>query len=349
MDMVRFIMDMSVTGDKVVGDKKAKNMDEFSAIEKYFAPLTMGQEAAADLQDDGAVLCVPEGHEFVVTSDTLNEGVHFMIGEAPDMIACKALRVNLSDLASMGATPLCYQLNIAFSSTPDDMWLEAFSRRLLEENKHFDIFCSGGDTTSIKSDNLSISITAIGVVPKGEAVRRGGAQDGDVLILTGMIGDAALGLKCLLEKGEGNVFSYNEAITRYRIPEPRVGIENILHEYVNAAIDVSDGVIADSIHIGRASGLGVQIDLDKFVYSNSVQNALEKRHFSVEEAVCGGDDYELILAVSKENQENLMLALKKNNLKPQVIGSLINNGLKNTILSNKPYRIDDLARGWRHF
>ena len=131
-------------------------MDEFAAIEKYFAPLTMGREEAAGLQDDAAVLAVPEGCELVVTSDTLNEGVHFIEGEAPDVIARKALRVNLSDLAAMGAKPLCYQLNIAFPKPPEGAWLKAFSGALLEENRLYDVFCSGGDTTGIKSEGLSI-------------------------------------------------------------------------------------------------------------------------------------------------------------------------------------------------
>lgn len=321
-------------------------MDEFSTIEKYFVPLTMGHVSAAGLQDDGAVLSLPDGCELVVTSDTLNEGVHFMIGEAPDVIARKSLRVNFSDLASMGATPLCYQLNIAFPTAPKEAWLAAFSDALLAENEHYGVFCSGGDTTSIKSDYMSISITAMGYVPRGKAVRRGGAKDGDVIVLTGAVGDAALGLKALLQ---GTDSAYKLAIMRYLLPEPRVGIEEILQEYVNAAADISDGLIADSEHIAQASGLGMEIDLDALKFSEAVQMAIKKGDFSLEKAVCGGDDYELVLAVSKEKVYHLLAELEKSNLNPLVIGKFLDNGLKTTIISNGECRIDGLSKGWKHF
>ena len=320
-------------------------MDEFAAIEKYFAPLTMGREEAAGLQDDAAVLAVPEGCELVVTSDTLNEGVHFVEGEAPDVIARKALRVNLSDLAAMGAKPLCYQLNIAFPKPPEGAWLKAFSGALLEENRLYDVFCSGGDTTGIKSEGLSISVTAFGVVPKGKAVRRGGAKDGDFIVLTGPVGDAALGLKQVLA-GKND---YEEAVERYRVPPPRVGIEDVLCSYVNAAADISDGLIADCLHIAHASGLGADIDLEALVFSNSVQSAIENKEITAEEAASGGDDYELILAVSGKNLKILISELKKNKLNPLVIGRFAENGLKNSAKSNESLRIDDLSVGWKHF
>jgi thiamine-monophosphate kinase len=321
-------------------------MDEFSVIEKYFEPLTMGHVSAAGLQDDGAVLGIPEGCELVVTSDTLNEGVHFMIGEAPEIIACKALRVNLSDLASMGAKPHCYQLNIAFPVAPKEDWLKEFSDTLLEENKRFGVFCSGGDTTSIISDYLSISITALGFVPRGKAVRRGGAKDGDAIILTGVVGDAALGLKLLLERTDS---AYKLAITRYILPEPRVGIEGILQEYVNAAADISDGLIADCQHIAHASGLGMEIDLDALKFSKDVQMAIKNGDFTVEKAVCGGDDYELVMAVSKGEVHNLLAELEKSNLNPLVIGKFLDNGLKTCLIGNERYRIERESKGWKHF
>ncbi len=325
-------------------------MDEFSVIEKYFVPLTMGSSGAAGLQDDGAVLSVPDGYELAVTSDTLNEGVHFMIGEAPDVIARKALRVNLSDLASMGAKPLSYQLNIAFPNPPKEAWLAAFSDALLEENEQYGVYCSGGDTTSIKSDYLSISITAFGEVPSGRAIRRGGAKDGDTIVLTGVVGDAALGLKLLLEdldkRGDS---AYKSAIKRCRVPESRVGIEDITQKYVNAAADISDGLIADCLHIAHASGLGMEIDLDALKFSKAVQIAIKNGDFTVEEAVSGGDDYELVMAVSEGKTYDLLNELEKSNLKPLVIGKFVDNGLKTRLIGNDEYRISVLSNGWKHF
>ncbi len=336
-----------VTGLYIMaGGDKGAHMDEFSVIEKYFAPLTMGQSGAAGLKDDGAVIAIPEGFELVVTSDTLNEGVHFMIGEAPAMIARKALRVNLSDLASMGAKPLCYQLNIAFPDMAEEAWLEAFCGALLEENEMFGIYCSGGDTTSIKSDYLSLSITAFGLVPCGKAVRRGGAKAGDLLVLTGAVGDAALGLKLLLE---GIDSANNLAIMRYRLPDPRVGIERILQKYVNAAADVSDGMIADSMHIARASGLGLEIDLDKLVFSKDVEKAIENGDFSREKAATGGDDYELVLAISEGKLGEVLTEMRNNNLNPLVIGKFTDNGLSFSVIEDGKYRKAGKGVGWKHF
>ena len=324
-------------------------MDEFSVIKKYFAPLTMGRSGTEGLQDDGAVLSIPGGYELAVTSDSLNEGVHFMIGETPDVVARKALRVNLSDLASMGAKPLCYQLNIAFPNPPEETWLKAFSGALLDENKRYGIYCSGGDTTSIKSDYISISVTAFGYVPRGKAVRRSGAKKGDAIVITGPIGDAALGLKMLLAGEEGGDPAYKSAIKRSSLPEPRVGIEGILHKYANGATDISDGLVADCLHIARASGLGIEIDMKALKFSEAVQTAIRNGDFSLEEAVCGGDDYELVIAVSEGKTYRLLDELEKSNLKPLVIGKFADNGLKTDLIGNEEYLIDDLFKGWKHF
>lgn len=324
-------------------------MNEFSIIEKYFSPLTMGVPGASNLRNDGAVISFPKSSDLVVTSDTLNEGVHFMIGEDPEMIARKALRVNLSDLASMGATPVCYQLNIAFPEAPKQDWLARFSGALYEDNTHYDIYCSGGDTTGIKSDYLSISITAMGGVPKGKVIRRSDAQDGDALVLSGLVGDSVLGLKLLLEGEDPDTSEYKEAIMRYRMPEPRVGIDDILRRYVNAAADISDGLIADSSHIAKASGLGLRIDLTALVFSEAVEKAVQNSRIKPEEVACGGDDYELILAVPTANLDALLSELRKRQLNPIVIGEYVDKALGIEIIGNGKYRIDDLMQGWQHF
>ena len=192
-------------------------MNEFEMIERYCVPLTRGHAGTDALRDDAAVLGIPSDRELIVTSDTLNEGVHFPEGEDPAFIAHKSLRVNLSDLAAMGADPLSYSLNVAFPEKPAESWLSTFSKALQEDNTRFDIFCAGGDTTSIKGGYLSISVTAFGTVPKGTAVRRSGAKAGDVLLVTGPVGDAVLGLKAL--RG-GLETAYPCAVERYRMPQP---------------------------------------------------------------------------------------------------------------------------------
>lgn len=323
-------------------------MDEFEIIERYFRPLTNGYGGCADLCDDAAVLDIPDGYEVVVTSDTLNEGVHFMRGEAPENIACKALRVNLSDLASMGARPFSYQLNIAFPDKPiDEDWISAFTGALAKDNAKFHVFCSGGDTTRIHADCLSISITAIGVVPKGQAVRRNGAKDGDVIIMTGPVGDAALGLKALQEGLDPKL--YSNAITRHRVPVPRVGIEEVVRQYAHAAADISDGLLADCMNIARASGLGVEIDMQKFEFSKDVQYGLENNAISYEEILCGGDDYELILAVKESSVNVLLEELQENKLNQLVIGRFTDSKVGFRVLNSGSHRIDFKSLGWKHF
>ena len=131
-------------------------MNEFEMVQQYFRPLTMEREEAGALVDDAAVFSIPEGMDLVVSSDTLNSGTHFLKKEAPENIAHKCLRVNLSDMAAMGATPLAYQMNLAFNNHPDEAWVKAFSQALLEDNKRFDVFCSGGDTT-VSEGSLLVS------------------------------------------------------------------------------------------------------------------------------------------------------------------------------------------------
>lgn len=322
-------------------------MNEFEMIERYFLPLTRGHAGAGGLRDDAAVLGIPDGHELVVTSDTLNENVHFLAGELPSNVARKALRVNLSDLAAMGATPLCYQLNIAFPKKPDEAWLAAFSKALEEDNEAYGVFCSGGDTTSIKGEYLSISMTAMGIVPKGKAVRRSGAQNGDYIVLTGAVGDAYLGLKTLQEGLD--VRAYGGAVSRYQIPCPRMNIEGIVRQYAHAAADISDGLLADCMHIANASGMGAEIDLQKMVFSEDVQCALDDGIIMLEDVLKGGDDYELILAVSPENAPLMIRELKKNDLNPMIIGFFRSQTLSLSILNTRTLRIDGKNLGWKHF
>lgn len=264
-------------------------MNEFSMIAEYFAPLAPG-----GLKDDAAVLKIPPGQELVVTSDTLNAGTHFMAGAAPGDIAHKALRVNLSDLAAMGASPLSYQLNIAFQEKPSTEWLAAFTGALAADQKEFNIFCSGGDTTLIKG-SLSISITALGLVPAGKAVTRGGAKPGDRVVLTGPMGEALIGLKIL----RGEIQSANDLyfIQKYYQPRPRLDLADFMRAHAHAAIDISDGLIADLGHVCAASGLRAALQIGESVFSPQARAVLAAGQVTMEQLLTGGDDYQLLLAV----------------------------------------------------
>ena len=322
-------------------------MNEFDIIESYFLPLTMGKDETAGLKDDAAVIAVPEGREIVISSDTLNAGTHFLKEEAPENIARKALRVSLSDLASMGADPLCYQLNIAYPQRPEGKWLKAFTDALLEDQKEFGVFCSGGDTTSTHGA-LSISITVIGTVPSGKAIRRSGAKDGDLVVLTGVIGDAALGLKALWGRMEDH---YGSAVARYRVPEPRIGLSQVVRDYANAAIDISDGLMADLGHICAASSLGAEIKINPqaLVFSHDVQIALDVNFVALDDILAGGDDYELVLAVSPEHEEKIIHELRKMHLKPMVIGVFKDSISGITVFDGQGKETSLKASGWQHF
>ena len=264
-------------------------MNEFSMIEKYFAPLSRD-----GLKDDAAVLQIPAGFELVVSSDTLNAGTHFLADAAPGDVAHKALRSNLSDLASMGAAPLSYQLNLAFPEKPSEKFLAEFTSALAADQKEFGIFCSGGDTTSIKGP-LSISITVLGLVKTGTALRRGGAKAEDDIILTGPVGDALIGLKIL--RGEIKTSDDEYFIQKYYRPRPRLDLVASLITSAHAAVDISDGLIADLSHICTASGVQAHVTVSESLFSAAAQKLLQARQVTMVDLLTGGDDYELLAAL----------------------------------------------------
>lgn len=308
-------------------------MNEFDIIEKYFTPLSKD-----GLKDDTAIISIPSGHELVVSSDTLNAGTHFMPDAAPADIAHKALRSNLSDLAASGADPLSYQLNIAFPQKPSEKWLEAFTGALAADQKHFGIFCSGGDTTSIKGP-LSISITALGLVPTRSAVRRDGAKPGDVIILTGPVGDALAGLKIL--RGEIRTENDDYFIRKYYRPTPRLDLTVSMRAYAHAAIDISDGLIADLGHICKSSAMAAVVELDKIAFSSPAQKLLETGAVIPADFLTGGDDYELLLAVSSSHAAHFP--------NTQIIGHFVAGvpGVRLLDISGKPIPLSH--KGWSHF
>lgn len=307
-------------------------VSEFDLIARYFAPLARGADGALGLLDDAACLCVPGGEELIVTTDTVIAGVHFFADDPARLIACKALRVNLSDLAAKGAVPYGYFLNLALPRTPipggdgrshywDAAWLEAFSQGLAEDQRRYEIQLMGGDTTATPGP-LTLSITALGRLPKGQMLRRDGARAGDYVYVSGSLGDAALGLRLRkwkaagLENREQDLFrvlsvdryqSMQSALeARYVCPEPRVALGIALRacRQVRAAMDVSDGLWGDLEHICRASGVGARIELKNLPLSEAVQNWPD-RDEALGAALSGGDDYEILFTAPPYFSESL--------------------------------------------
>ncbi|MGH6719309.1 MAG: thiamine-phosphate kinase, partial [Alphaproteobacteria bacterium] len=242
-------------------------MDEFEAIARLFAPLAAAEPGALGLADDAAVLAPPAGRHIVVTTDVIAAGVHFLADDPADLVARKLVRVNLSDLAAMGAEPWVYLLGLTLVRPVDRDWLAAFAAGLAVDQAAFGITLAGGDTTAHDGPTV-LSLTALGTVAPGAALRRGTARDGDTVWVSGTLGDAALGLRVL--RGEFPrlaAASRDHLAARYRLPTPRLDLGRGLVGLAHAALDVSDGLLADLGHICVASGLGASIQVDRLPLS----------------------------------------------------------------------------------
>ncbi len=262
---------------------------EFELIARLFAPLAT-DSAALGLTDDACLLKQQADCDLVVTTDALTEGVHFLASDPPNLIASKALRVNLSDLAAKGAKPLGYLLTIAVPHSRDYAWLECFARGLSADQKSFDVSLLGGDTTATPGP-LTLSITALGHVPSGMMIRRSGAKPGDGVYVSGTIGDAGAGLAVL--KGELNAEDDAEfLIGRYRQPVPRLELGTALRRVATAALDVSDGLMADLGHVAEVSGVRITLMADELPRSEAVRRLWTGRE-GIVAAATAGDDYEI--------------------------------------------------------
>ena len=267
---------------------------EDDLIARYFRPLAT-DPGALGLVDDAA-LVKSSGDDLVVTTDAIVEGVHFLPNDPPDTIARKALRVNLSDLAAKGAVPAGFVLTLALRE-PNEQWLAPFARALGEDAAAFNCPVLGGDTVSTPGP-LMISITAFGRVPPGEMVRRTGAKPGDRIAVTGTIGDAALGLRILKGEGEGiDPPSRDFLIQRYRVPQPRNALATAIRMHASGAMDVSDGLAGDLTKLCAASGVSAVVNLADVPLSAPVRLLVAAGSSSIEAAVSGGDDYEVLCTV----------------------------------------------------
>ena len=272
---------------------------EFSLIARHFAPLA--GDAGLGLLDDAAVFTPPPGRELVITADAMVGGVHFPPDDPPAMIARKLLRVNLSDIAAMGAEPLGYLLTLSAPRGTPEAWFSAFASGLAEDQARYGVQLFGGDTTSTPGP-LSLAVTMLGHVAPGQAWRRSGAMAGDNLWVTGTIGDGVLGLAAV----RGERPDPDGSLTRrYRLPEPRLGLA--LHGLVHAAMDVSDGIVQDAGHMARASCVSLVIETALVPVSDA--GRAEGARF-VESGAAGGDDYELLLAAPPEQAHALQDAAR---------------------------------------
>lgn len=282
------------------GNKPASGED--SLIARYFKPLATDPGSFA-LDDDAAVLKA-RGEDIVVTTDAIVEGVHFLRDDPPDTIARKALRVNLSDIAAKGAVPAGFVLTLALRSV-DEAWLAAFAGGLGEDARSFACPLLGGDTVSTPGP-LMVSITAFGRVFEGKIVHRSGARPGDRVMVTGTIGDAALGLDILNGGAVTSALAGDQAakemlISRYRVPQPRTALAEAVRDYASAAMDVSDGLAGDLTKLCAASRVSVVIETPLVPTSKPAAALLARGVTNLEALISGGDDYEILCTVSEDH------------------------------------------------
>jgi thiamine-monophosphate kinase len=322
-------------------------MDEFSFIAKYLKPLAAHFPGSLNLSDDAALIAPPPGCELVITKDAVTEGVHFLGSEPPELIAAKALRVNLSDLAAMGATPLCYFLALMLPKNTGEEWLENFAHGLAQTQKEFSISLAGGDTTAT-GGKLAISITAIGTVPTGQSLKRSGAKEGDDIYVSGTLGDSALGLE-LLQQGEHD----NHFINRYLLPQPRIELGIKLRTVANACMDISDGLAQDLGHICAASNVGAVVYKDQISLSDChpafiAGSGSRDRRGMTEKALTHGDDYELLFTAPLSKKPQIEEISKSLSLPITCIGKIIaGNTVK--ILDASGTEMILSKKGFRHF
>lgn len=295
-------------------------LDEFALIQRYFSrPISPDQGIVLGIGDDGAVLKLPSNEQIVVSTDTLIEGVHFPAQADPEKIAGRALRVNLSDLAAMGARPCWFLLALTLPDV-DENWLTDFSSGLSSVAEEFACPLVGGDTTR---GQLSITITVIGSSPAGAVLTRSGAQAGDAIWVTGSLGDAGGGLAIM--EGRAIEAGHDDLLTRFWRPSPRIREGLILRNIASAAIDISDGLLADLGHIIKASDVGAEVNIDLLPQSSSLIDAVGKVT-ATSWALGAGDDYELCFTVAPNNAAALDKQIVEGLLMATHIGQIVAEG-----------------------
>ena len=325
-------------------------LGEFDLIARYLKPLAADEPAALSLSDDAAVLTPPSDEDLVLAADAMVAGIHFLRDDPAETVGRKLLRVNLSDLAAMGARPLGYLMTLALPAELEEPWIAAFAEGLAADQAAFGLHLLGGDITRIAGP-LTASLTILGAVPRGRRLTRAGARPGDRLYLSGPIGDAGLGLALLqgrlrLDDAEGR----EALVERYRLPRPRLALgRGLLAEgLASAAIDVSDGLLADAGHIAEASGCRLEIEAGRVPRSAAAEALLAAEPARVLERLAAGDDYELLFSAPEAAGQGLSALAARLDSPLTEIG-VVTEGAGVALLGEGGQEIDLGRAGWTHF
>lgn len=318
---------------------------EFQLIRQFFLREQAERPATGVLLgigDDCALLQVPEGKQLAVSVDTLVAGVHFPEDAEAQLIAERALRTNLSDLAAMGAEPLWFTLALTLPHADED-WLRRFSRGLFACASEYNIALVGGDTTS---GPLSITIQIMGTCAPGMALRRDGANVGDFILITHNLGDGAAALAALQNR-QSFAPEHNDYLQqRFYRPVPRLEESSLIRHISSSALDISDGLLADLQHICDASDLAAVIDVEKLPLSPALQS-LNNLPLAYEWALSGGDDYELCFTVPPARMPDIAMLIAQGKLQATVVGEMIAGSKVVCEYEGEPF---DIAKtGYQHF
>ncbi len=318
-------------------------MKEFQLIDHFFNGRGhLRKDVKLGIGDDCALVQPAEHKSIAISCDTLVENVHFLPDMPAQALGYKALAVNLSDLAAMGAEPAWMTLALTLPEA-DDTWLEQFSNGLFEAADYYMISLVGGDTTR---GPRSITITVNGQIPEGKALTRGGARPGDWIYVTGSLGDSALGLDILQHKRQVRTEHREYLVNRHYHPTPRVLAGQALRGVASSAIDLSDGLYSDIQHVMKASGVGAVIEVEQLPLSQAMRDSVDSeaaRNY----ALCGGEDYELLFTVPEAQRGALDVALSHAGVKFTKIGQIYAQQKLTLMLAGKEYV--PTASGFQHF
>ena len=317
-------------------------MGEFELIRHFFAAAPCAQAGdgvALGIGDDCALLAVPAGQQLAVSTDTLVAGVHFPDAADPFLLGQRALAVAASDLAAMGADPLGFTLALTLPSVAEG-WLQAFAEGLNRMAQQCRLSLIGGDTTR---GPLSLTLTVFGAVPAGQALLRSGARPGDLLCVGGVLGDAAGALPLVLGESQADEALAGPLLAHYWSPPPQFGLGQALRGKATAALDISDGLLADCGHIALASGVALAVDISALPLSEALLGLLG-RQAAQTAALTGGDDYVLAFSLPPEHLAGLQAA----GWPVHVLGR-VQEGQGVTLHDDVGRDITPHVRGYQHF
>lgn len=325
---------------------------EEDLIQTFLAPLAAGMPGAFGLADDCAIIAPPPGEEIVLNTDAVAAGVHFFADDRPADIAWKALAVNASDIAAKGARPLAYLMALAFPEAPSRSFMADFAAGLAEAQQAFGCHLAGGDTDR-RPGPFSVTIMLAGTVPQGRMVRRGAARAGDLIYVSGTLGDAALGLKLRLDLRSAvasrlDASDLDLLLGRYLRPAPRLELGPALRTHASAAMDLSDGLVKDLGRMCRASAVGGVIRFADVPLSPAARKWLTHDPAAASDIVAGGDDFEILAAVPPDKAAPFETAAAAAGVRVTCIGSFVaGEGVDVRDAAGRPMQLR--RPGWDHF